>query len=243
MKQTLKDTLCVINTCFSKEIYEEYQLQQKINNIYFLSENYICENSKIYLVNDGPIDININNNKITTFSTSKRLGRDVDAIKKFIKSLNLYINSDFQNLLWMIDDFYIFESCVKKINSSAEEIFFSKYYKNENLFENFLYVRQNKILINNMIDFLNIKSMTNINVNNLDELTFSIVLDSLSLNSIKLKDSKSINVDLIKSHRLHKNFELLSNQELMDCSIYDLLYQSIGFDGGVYGNNKFFKNV
>ena len=170
MKQTLKDTLCVINTCFSKEIYEEYQLQQKINNIYFLSENYICENSKIYLVNDGPIDININNNKITTFSTSKRLGRDVDAIKKFIKSLNLYINSDFQNLLWMIDDFYIFESCVKKINSSAEEIFFSKYYENENLFENFLYVRQNKILINNMIDFLNIKSMTNINVNNLDEI-------------------------------------------------------------------------
>ena len=58
----------------------------------------------------------------------------------------------------MIDDFYIFESCVKKINSSAEEIFFSKYYENENLFENFLYVRQNKILINNMIDFLNIKS-------------------------------------------------------------------------------------
>ena len=57
----------------------------------------------------------------------------------------------------IIYDFYIFESCVKKINSSAEEIFFSKYYENENLFENFLYVRQNKILINNMIDFLNIK--------------------------------------------------------------------------------------
>lgn len=240
MGQILKNTLCTINTCFSKEVYEDVYLHQKLNNIYFLSENYICDNSKIFLVNDGPIDITINNNKIESFSTEKRLGRDVGSFKKFIKTLNLYVNSNFENLLWILDDFYIFPSFIEKINSSTENILFSRYFQNPYLFENFLYIKNNKNVVKNIIEFF-----TNNDINNriFDEETFAIMLDNVMLDSIKLKNSKHINLDLIKSHRPHKNFELLSNQELVDYSTYDLLYQSIGFDGGVYGNDKFFKNT
>jgi len=234
MQKILKNTLFTINTCFSKEIYEEIQLYQKLNNIHFVAENYICDNSKIFLVNDGPIDISINNNKIESFPTQKRLGRDVDSFKKFIRSLDLYVNSNFKNLLWVLDDFYIFPSFIEKINSSTEDILFSRYCRNEFLFESFLYIKNNKSVVRKIIDFFN----NNTNNRVFDEETFAIMLDY-----IKLKNSKNINLDLIKSYRPHKNFELLSNQELIEYSIYDLLYQSIGFDGGVYSNDKFLKNT
>ena len=60
---------------------------------------------------------------------------------------------------------------------------------------------------------------------------------------MKLSESEKINFDLIKSFRPHKNFKMLSKEELENYSQYDLLYQSTGFNPGVYGKDIFFKNT
>ncbi len=222
---------CVINSCFSKEIYNEKCLYQKLENIYFLANHYIGSNSKIYLINDGPIDIPIQHDKINIISSKKRLGRDVDPEKKVITGLNCFVESNYESLLWLLDDFYVFPSFVKKINECKQNIILSKFNLNENLFENFLFVKNNKNFVINLIDFL---------IKNNKRFDESFIVDFLY--EMKLSDSETINFNLIKSFRPHKNFSTLNQEEIENFSQYDLLYQSMGFETDIYGMDTFFIN-
>jgi len=232
MNNNMNNTLCVINSCFSKEIYNEESLFQKIKNIYFFADNYLDSSSKICLINDGPIDISIDHNKINIITSKKRLGRDVDTIKKFVTGLNYFIESDYETFILLLDDFYIFPSFVTKLKNSNKNIILSKFDLNKCLFEIFLFVKNDKNFIINLIKFLS----------NYDK-SFDESLLVNYLNKIELNNSEKIDFNLIKSFRPHKNFKNLTEEEIKNYAQYDLLYQSIGFDGGVYGKDIFFNNT
>ena len=228
----MENTFFAINSCFSTEIYDEKYLYQKLENIYSFADNYLDISSKIYLINDGPISIPINHNKIKVISSKKRLGRDVEPVNKVVTCFNYFIESDCDTIIWLLDDFYTFPSFIQKLKESKHDIILSRFNLNPNLFENFLFIKNNKFLVLNLIDFLKKYN---------ERFDESFIVNFLY--EMKLSESEKINFDLIKSFRPHKNFKMLSEEELENYSQYDLLYQSTGFDAGVYGKDIFFKNT
>lgn len=228
----MKNTFFAINSCFSTDIYDEKHLYQKLENIYSFADNYLDISSKIYLINDGPISIPINHDKIKVISSKKRLGRDIEPANKVVTCFNYFIESDCDTIIWLLDDFYIFPSFIHKLKESKQDIILSRFNLNSNLFENFLFIKNNKFLVLNLIDFLQKYNKR------FDE---SFIVNFLC--EMKLSDSEKINFDLIKSFRPHKNFKMLNKEELENYSQYDLLYQSTGFNTEVYGKDIFFKNT
>ena len=114
----MENTFFAINSCFSTEIYDENHLYEKLENIYSFVDNYLDISSKIYLINDGPISIPINHNKIKVISSKKRLGRDVEPVNKVVTCFNYFIESDCDTIIWLLDDFYTFPSFIQKLKES-----------------------------------------------------------------------------------------------------------------------------